>query len=208
MKAIVVVVMSVLGASTVMATPFSDVTELLNQTSTMQANFKQVTYDNHQKAIQTSTGKMALSRPGKFRWEVLKPVPQLIIANQSKLWIYDPDLQQVTIRALQQAAGESPALLLSHVDNTLENDYTVTELPQNAGLRWFSLKAKQKDNMFGDVELGFNNANLTEMRLQDNLGHKTTVDFKQISANANLPAHLFTFKTPVGVDVIDETKKR
>lgn len=208
MKQVAMVVISLLGLSSVFATPAGDVTALLNQTHTMQANFKQVTYDNHQKAIQSATGRMALSRPGKFRWEVLKPVPQLIIANQNKLWIYDPDLQQVTIRALQQAAGESPALLLSHVDNTLENDYTVIELPQNAGVRWFSLKAKQKENMFGDVELGFSQANLQQMRLKDNLGHTTTVDFKQITANANLPTSLFMFKTPAGVDVIDETKKR
>ncbi len=208
MKQVAMVIISLLGLSSVFATPASDVTALLNQTHTMQANFKQVTYDNHQKAIQNATGRMALSRPGKFRWEVLKPVPQLIIANQNKLWIYDPDLQQVTIRALQQAAGESPALLLSHVDNTLENDYNVTELSQDAGVRWFSLKAKQKENMFGNVELGFNQANLQQMRLKDNLGHTTTVDFKNITANANLPTNLFTFKTPAGVDVIDETKKR
>lgn len=207
MKKMIATVMALFSVSCALASPVSEVTALLNQTRTMQATFKQVTYDNHQKAIQTATGRMALWRPGRFRWEVLKPVPQLIIANQTKLWIYDPDLQQVTIRVLQQAAGESPALLLSHVDNSLENDYAVTALPEQAGLRWFSLKAKQKDNMFGDVELGFKMANLQQMRLKDNLGHTTTVDFQQITANANLPASLFTFKAPAGVDVIDETKK-
>ncbi len=64
--------------------------------------------------MQRSYGKMALERPGKFRWEVTKPIPQLIIANEAKLWIYDPDLEQVTIRRLKVTSGETPALLLSH----------------------------------------------------------------------------------------------
>src|SRR5438105_3435289 len=70
---------------------------LLDAVKSMQANFTQTVYDNHGKSVQTSYGRMAIERPGKFRWEVTKPIPQLIIANESRLWIYDPDLQQVTI---------------------------------------------------------------------------------------------------------------
>src|SRR5437016_1696485 len=122
----------------VFAASTSDLSNVLNSIRTMKANFIQTVYDNRGKAIQQSKGQMALARPGKFRWDVKKPIPQLIIANNTKLWIYDPDLQQVTIKSLQHVTGETPALLLSHENNVLENDYKVSETNENkmAGWRW------------------------------------------------------------------------
>src|SRR6516162_4318453 len=89
----------------------ADLSNQLNAIKTLRANFAQTVYDNKGKAVQRSYGHIALQRPGKFRWEVIKPIPQLIIANSQRLWIYDPDLQQVMIRSLHVAAGETPALL-------------------------------------------------------------------------------------------------
>lgn len=100
---------------------------MLNNVHAMRADFVQTIYDNRNKAIQQSSGHMALSRPGKFRWEVVKPIPQLIIANGSRLWVYDKDLEQVTIRVLQEGAGDAPALLLSHVNTQIGKDFTVSE---------------------------------------------------------------------------------
>ena len=91
-----------------------DLAALLNNTQSMRANFRQTVYDNRGKVIQKSVGYMAMQRPGKFRWESTSPIPQLIIANDSRLWIYDPDLEQVTIRSLSKEIGETPALLLSN----------------------------------------------------------------------------------------------
>src|SRR5262245_45378285 len=104
-------------ATTVYASPTSDdLSKRLSAMSSMQANFTQTVYNNRGKITQKSYGRMAMQRPGKFRWDVTRPIPQLIIANQSKLYIYDSDLQQLTIRSLNKAAGETPALLLSHDD--------------------------------------------------------------------------------------------
>lgn len=188
----------------------SDLSKLLDATKAIKANFTQIIYDNHGKAVQKSYGRMALQRPGKFRWEIIKPIPQVIIANGKRLWIYDPDLQQVTVRSLQNAAGETPALLLSHVDHSLDQDFTIKELPKKAnGLRWFSLTPKKQDNMFAAVEMGFLNDQIHEMHLKDHLGHNTTILFVNLQSNANLPAALFIFKAPnKHVDVIDETRKK
>jgi outer membrane lipoprotein carrier protein len=175
---------------------------------TMQAQFNQTIYDNHNKPGKTAHGKMALARPGKFRWEVTAPMPQLIIANGQKLWIYDPDLQQVTIRHLASEAGEAPALLLTNVDDALNKDFVVEEIKKNGDTtQWFSLKPKRADSLFARTEMGFLNGKITQMILQDHLGHTTKIQFQSVQTNINLPEKLFTFKAPANVDVIDETRK-
>lgn len=187
----------------------ADLTTMLNDVRTMQASFTQTVYDNHGKAVQVSHGQMALQRPGKFRWDVKKPIPQLIIANDSKLWIYDPDLEQVTIRSLQHAAGETPALFLSHVDNTLQNDFTVQSVvAKPKEWEWFKLIPKKSDSMFASIMMGFGQQQIQEMRLQDHLGHTTVIQFDKAKVNTALAGSLFIFKAPANVDVIDETKRR
>ncbi len=180
----------------------------LNAIHTYQANFSQVIYDNHNKALQSSQGKMALQRPGKFRWEITQPIPQLIIANGAKLWIYDADLQQVTIRAFTESAGDAPALFLSHPNADIEKNFIVKVLPNKAGVQWYSLTPKSGENNFSNIEMGFANNEIQAMNLKDQMGHITKIQFNHINLNTDLSAALFTFKVPANVDVIDETKKR
>lgn len=191
------------------ASSSADLSTLLDAVQSMKANFTQTVYDNRGKAIQKSYGQMAMQRPGKFRWNVTKPIPQLIIANGSKLWIYDPDLQQLTIRSLEKEAGETPALLLSHVGNVLDNDFTVKSLQKNMpNWTWFALTPKKSGNMFDSIQMGFLNKQIHEMRLTDNLGHTTVIQYQSIQTNIALPASLFTFKPTAKIDVIDETRKK
>ena len=193
-------------------TPFAhaadadNLANLLNAVKTMQANFTQTVSDEKNKVLQTSYGKMAMQRPGKFRWDIKKPIPQLIIANETKLWIYDADLQQVTIRSLSKAAGETPALLLTDVDRVLTKDYIVKPPKTEANITWYGLQPRSADNMFASVALGFANNQLNEMRLVDHLGHVTRVQFSQTQINKPLAATLFTYKASANVDVVDETK--
>jgi len=186
----------------------TELTTILSNIKTLKANFTQTVLDNYQKPVQISYGKMYLQRPGKFRWEVSKPIPQQIIANESKLWIYDPDLEQVTIRSLKSTGGDSPALFLSHTNITLEKEYTVTHLQKpESDLLWFSLKPKKADSMFASIQMGFKQNQIKEMQLEDHIGHTTQIVFKNIQSNITIPASLFIFKPKPGIDVIDETKK-
>lgn len=202
-------ILFVLGFWTIAdASPSVDLSTLLNKLQSMRADFHQTVYDNHGKAVQQSTGKMAMQRPNRFRWQAQKPIPQLIIANGDKLWIYDPDLDQVTIRTIKQAAGDTPALLLSHKATVLDKDFTVTEKPAaKAGWRWFTLVPKSSDNI-ASVQMGFNNNQIQEMRLQDHLGHLTGIKFSRIETNVSVPSSQFMFKPPANTDVIDETKQQ
>lgn len=187
----------------------TDLSGLLNNIQSMKADFTQKVYDNHGKVTQKSSGHMALQRPGKFRWDITKPSPQLIIANDNKLWIYDPDLQQLTIRSLQNASGESPALLLTNDNANLDKTYVVKTIQKNSPqASWFSLTPKQQDNMFISIQMGFVKNQIQEMQLKDNLGHTTVIQFQNIQLNTSLASSLFSFKRPAGVDVIDETRKK
>lgn len=191
------------------ATPASDLSALLNNMKSMKADFTQTIYDNRGVAIQTSYGKMALQRPGRFRWQVTKPIPQLIIASNDKLWIYDPDLEQVTVRSLKQGAGETPALFLSHENTVVENDFNVKlEKEDAAGWRWYKLIPKKPDNMFESIQMGFKQNQIEEMKLADNLGHTTRIQYQKIQSNTALAPSLFEFHAPANVDVIDETRKQ
>ncbi len=183
-----------------------DLTQLLNNIHTMQAGFSEVIKDTKGKTLNRSEGKMSLQRPGKFRWDVISPNPQLIVTNGKKLWIYDADLEQLTIRFLGKEAGEAPALLLSNTNETLAKDFNV-EAVNHSAIQWFLLKPKDKSSMFESIKLGFENQQISQMQLRDHLGHVTAIEFKQIVLNKSLSQSLFDFKAPAKVDVIDETKR-
>jgi outer membrane lipoprotein carrier protein len=179
--------------------------ELLAPIHSLQGNFVQTMVDNKGAAMQRAAGSLALQRPGQFRWEIFEPTAQLIIANHSRLWIYDADLQQVVIRRLAQAAGQTPAFLLSNVVTALHKDFVIRSLSAPRWWQWFSLTPRNKESMYKVIQLGFLNQELKEMRLEDNLGHSTVIVFQHLQKNLPIAASLFQFHPPANVDVIDET---
>jgi outer membrane lipoprotein carrier protein len=182
-----------------------DLLQVLSPIRSLQADFVQTILDNHGKPMQKSEGKLALQRPGQFRWDVKRPVRQLIIANNAKIWIYDPDLEQVVIRPVAQELGKTPAFLLSNVNTAITRDYLVRRKPSQANWEWYSLTPKAKDSLFRVIELGFLNRQIKEMRMQDNLGHHTVIQFHHVQENGSVASSLFRFRVPANVDVIDET---
>lgn len=190
------------------ADPATTLTQLLNNIRTMKADFSQTIYNKSGKAMQQSHGRMVMQRPGQFRWDIKAPVAQLLIANGKRLWIYDPDLEQVTIRSLNRAAGEAPALLLSDANVALAQDFNV-QIPANASsnLQWFLLTPKNKDSMLSQIMLGFSGNQIRAMNLRDHLGNNTVIKFQNIMMNASVSEAVFRFVPPAGVDVIDETRR-
>lgn len=181
--------------------------QLLSNVRTLNSDFTQTMSDKNAKQIQHSTGHMALQRPGKFRWEVKKPTAQLVVTNGNRLWIYDPDLEQVTIRLLNNEVGDSPAMLLSHTNVALEKDFSVKSISgPSSATKWFLLIPKNKNSLFAQIRFGFIDNQIREMVLQDHLGHTTTIEFYNLKMNPTLSSSLFSFKPPANVDVIDETR--
>jgi outer membrane lipoprotein carrier protein len=188
-----------------------ELTKLLLDVKTMQADFTQTVTDKSAKPIQQTTGRMSLERPGKFRWQVLHPVAQLIIANGARLSIYDADLEQVTLRSFKRAAGQTPALLLSDSTLTLNKDFTVESVPNPMAIannQIFLLVPKDKEDPFASIKLTFLNKKIQQMRLEDRLEHVTTISFQNVQVGVPLAASVFTFTPPPNTDVIDETKNK
>ncbi|BBP00142.1 outer membrane lipoprotein chaperone LolA [Sulfuriferula nivalis] len=187
------------------ATGVSELKAFISQTKTAQAHFNQVVLDKAGNAKQQTQGTMAFSRPGKFRWSYDKPYEQLIVGDGSKIYLYDVDLAQVTIKKLDQALGSSPAALLAG-NNEIEKFYTLSEAGTHDGLTWLTATPKDKDSSFSQIQMGFSQSNLMEMRIRDNFGLTTQLKLSQLVRNPKLPASTFSFTPPAGVDVISDNK--
>jgi outer membrane lipoprotein carrier protein len=175
----------------------------LTQTQTAKARFAQMVLDKNLKPLQQAQGVMQFSRPGKFRWDYLKPYEQTIVGDGTRLWIYDKDLNQVTVRKLDIALGASPAALLAG-SNDLERDYKLTNLGVEKGLDWLEALPKNRDNMFERVRMGFGKSGLEAMELRDQFGQVTVITFADVERNPRLSADVFRFTPPKGADVISE----
>jgi len=176
---------------------------LLEQTTTARARFAQVVLDRNMKTLQQATGTMQFSRPGKFRWEYDKPIEQTIVGDGNRVWLYDKDLNQVTVRRLDRTLGSSPAALLAG-SNEIEKSYRLAGMGAKDGLDWLEAVPKAQDTAFERVRLGFGKAGLEVMELRDQFGQTTVIKFSAIERNARIPPEVFRFAPPKGADVISE----
>ncbi len=173
-------------------------------THSAQANFTQEVLDQNGKRIQSASGVMQFQRPGKFRWTYQKPYEQIIVGDGAKFWLYDVDLNQVTVKKLDAALGSSPAALLAG-SNEIERGFTLKESGNREGLDWLQATPKGQDSSFSSVYMAFNDkASLVIMELNDAFGHKTVLRFDHMQTNPRLPAQQFKFTPPEGVDVVGE----
>ena len=165
-----------------------------------KASFTQTVYDENNKVVQSGKGKVVLLRPGKFRWDYSKPDKQLVISNGKKIWIYDEDLEQVTIKTLAGTIGQTPARVLSGI-GSLDKNFKISDQGSENNIHWVRLVPKKKDSQFKMIRLGFAKS-LKVMELKDNIGQMTRIEFKNLTLNPSVTASLFTFKIPKGVDVV------
>ncbi|MDE1546507.1 outer membrane lipoprotein chaperone LolA [Dechloromonas agitata] len=177
--------------------------DFLKNTRSFKADFSQALLAKNGRKPQQSSGTVAVARPGKLRWEIAKPYPQLVVGDGERFWIHDPELQQVTVRKADKALGASPAALLSG-SNDLERNFNLREAGDADGLAWVEATPKTGDSGFERVRLGFAGADLQAMELFDSFGQTTLVRFSRIERNPNLPAATFKFTPPAGADVIGE----
>jgi chaperone LolA len=177
--------------------------EFVRATQSASASFTQTVLDKNGKTTQSASGKLAFSRPGKFRWEYEKPYQQLIVGDGVKLWVYDADLNQVTVKKLEGALGSSPAALLAG-SNEIEEHYNLNAIGMKRGLDWLEAYPKSSDSMFQKVRMGFKGNSLDTMELYDQLAQVTVIRFSRIERNPKLRADAFSFTPPQGADVIED----
>ena len=170
--------------------------------SAISADFEQQVYSNKSKG-RLSQGTLALKAPRQFRWDVSKPFKQLIVADGEKVWIYDPDLEQVTVRSQGTEEAHSPLTVLTDLSQ-LDRDFSTSEQGEHDGLTWLRLKSKDKEPQFAYCDLGFDSNDLTRMRFEDTLGNTTEIRFSGWQRNPKLRPDAFTFTPPNGADVIGD----
>ncbi len=179
--------------------------EFINQTLTARGEFEQKIFDHNRKLLQESRGVLAFSRPGKFRWTYVKPYAQLIVGDGSKIWIYDEDLKQVTVKKLDQALGSTPAALLAG-NNQAMRAFNLSDQGTKGGLEWLEALPRDKEGSFERIRMGFGASGLEIMELLDSFGQTTVLRFVSLQRNPKLDPGLFRFSPPKGADVIGDFK--
>lgn len=169
----------------------------------VQANFKQTLLNENGIEIETSSGIVYMQRPGKFRWDYKEPYTQMIITDGQTLWLYDEDLEQVTIRDISKSIEDTPAAILSGQEN-INEVFVIVDMGDIEGFWWIELTPRDIENQYSSVRLGFDKNDLGMMILFDNLGQVTRIDFSETQRNGELDNTLFTFDPPAGIDVIDD----
>ncbi|OAI16578.1 outer membrane lipoprotein carrier protein LolA [Methylomonas lenta] len=182
--------------------PINQLKAFLKASASLSADFKQVSYNQAGQAGQSSFGQFYLSRPGKFRWDYKMPFAQEIVSNSDKVWFYDADLEQVTVKQLDDSLGSTPALLLTgQVD--IDEKFVLEEQGNDDDMNWIKLSPKNEESGFKYILIGLNHGQLGGMELSDNFGQLTRIYFSNIKLNPSLDASLFNFKPPKNVDVFE-----
>ena len=177
--------------------------ELLSQTQTISGTFSQLTLDSTGTQLQEASGQMVLQRPGLFRWHTDPPLEQLLVSNGEKVWLYDPDLLQVTVQKMDQRLTHTPALLLSGDVSQISENFTIT-YKEGGPVIDFILTPTAKDTLFDTLRLSFRNGVINDMQLLDAVGQRTNILFMGVKINEDIAANEFVFEAPAGVDVIEE----
>jgi outer membrane lipoprotein carrier protein len=175
--------------------------QFLDELTTFSARFEQQLFDEYGGLLESAEGEVAISKPGKFRWEYQQPYSQLIVTDGTTLWIYDVDLEQVSINPFSQGGPGSPAeLLVGDVD--LKEHYIIAESVGEDSLSWVSLTPRDEAAQYNSVEIGLDTDGIQAMKLRDNLNQLTYIRFGDIEQNGEIASEHFSFVPPPGVDVL------
>jgi len=201
--ALISIAAALLQGSPARATGMERFAQFINSTQSARGEFEQKIVDKRGKVVQESSGSLAFSRPGKFRWTYVKPYAQLIVGDGSKVWIYDEDLKQVSVKRMGQALTSTPAALLAG-NNDAMRAFKITDQGEKDGLQWVEAVPNEKEGGFERVRMGFGAEGIEAMELFDSFGQHTLLRFVSLARNPKLDASLFRFTPPKGADVIGD----
>lgn len=178
-------------------------TKFLSATDSAAGEFEQKVVDSGGRLVQQSSGTLAFQRPGKFRWTYVKPYRQLVVGDGNRVWIYDPDLRQVTVKRVDQALTSTPAALLAG-NNEAMRAFRMSDQGERDGLEWLEAVPREMEGGFERVRMGFGADGLQAMEFHDSFGQITLLRFISLTRNPGLDLSTFRFSPPAGVDVIGD----
>ncbi|RMX08638.1 outer membrane lipoprotein carrier protein LolA [Corticibacter populi] len=199
-----------LASSLAMADGLQALDAFLQNVRSGQSSFTQTVTaperDGQPGRVSRSSGTFAFERPGKFRFDYLKPFPQQIVGDGTTLWVYDEDLNQATSRPQQQALDSTPAAILSSATSraSLERDFTLQSGPAADGLQWVVATPKATDGQLRSVRIGFQGEHLAALDIEDSFSQHSALRFENFEPNAPVDAAQFRFTPPADADVIHD----
>ena len=177
--------------------------EFLAQTKSARGEFTQQVTRGSAQAAPPSSGTFFFERPGRFRWIYAKPYEQVLVADGERLYLYDRDLDQVTVKKMSAALPASPASILFG-GNEFERDFIIAEAGTRDGIAWLTATPRARDAQFERIEIGFRDGTPVAMVLADSFGQVSRLVFSRFERNPRLEAQLFRFVPPAGADVLEE----
>ncbi len=184
------------------ADPTTDLRSRLDAMTSLQGQFTQVLIDMDGEVLEESSGDFAMARPGKFDWNTKEPFEQRLVSDHESIWLYDPDLMQVTVREFDQELQDTPALILSDELTELNEQFDISHSETDEGWDAFRLEPKGDESLFAALVLTFEGDLLREIRMDDNLDQTTRFALSDLKRNESIDDDRFTFEVPDGVDVL------
>jgi len=177
----------------------------LTDLNTLEAKFFQTLINENGDKLEKTEGILYLKTPGSFFWHYQKPYEQKIISNGNKLWIFDEDLEQVTIKNIDNKIEQTPAGIILG-NQSIKEHFVQVNMGIIDSYDWIELTPKDLDAQYKSIKIGFNNDNLGMMIIVDNLEQITRIDFADAKKNIKLSSEIFNFIVPENIDIFDETK--
>ena len=195
------------------ASALASLVKTLESMHSFHAQFSQTLADAQGKTLQQLQGDLYVQKPGKLHWQSYQPLPQQVITDGKTLWVYDEDLEQVTVKPFSGELSQTPALLFSGSTAEIDKSYVVEVVVEDvvdavadrsasAFDKRYKLTPRNKKSMFTALMVGLKGEKVVSLVMFDSLGQKTQIDFSQVDMNASIAADLFTFVPPAGVDVL------
>jgi outer membrane lipoprotein carrier protein len=196
-------ILALLAASAAHASSIERFKTFVRTTQSARASFEQRVYDQSRKLTQEAKGSFVFQRPGRFRWVYAKPAEQLIVGDGERVWIYDRDLNQVTVRKLSRALGSTPAALLAG-SSDIEAAFELSDAGERDGLEWLEARPREREAGFDRVRMGFAASGIQAMELVDHFGQTTVLRFSNLVRNPKVDPAEFRFEPPKGADVLGD----
>ena len=197
------ILLGLLFAAAAQASSIDRFKSFVRTTQSARGNFEQKVHDRAGTLVQESKGSFVFLRPGRFRWVYSKPVDQLIVGDGERVWIYDRDLNQVTVRKMSKALGSTPAALLAG-SSDIEAAFELSDAGERDGLEWLEAKPREREAGFERIRMGFDVSGVRAMELTDHFGQITVLRFSDLVRNPKVDAAEFRFEPPKGADVLGE----
>lgn len=199
----IILMLGLMLAMLSLAATSSPVQRYFQSLQSLRADFIQRVFNDRGQVTQTSSGRMLMRKPGQFRWDYRTPAEQIVVADGERLWAYDVDLAQVTVRKLDRALSSTPLALLTGA-TPIEEAFTVSGVRNRDGLDWYDLTPKQPQPEFRLLRVAFKGDTLVTLELEDGFGQRTRLDFQKLERNPSLDPALLKFTPPPGVDVVGD----